>query len=209
MYHTVTFLKIEINSAAYVHIISAPVGNILVIDPDKMRVRQCNEPFPLQTVRFIQFPCRRLRRIGKSLRFRLQEFLHAVDQFFYFIQPDIFSRLMRMVIAGTKVDRGKIQMRRKNGNVAKAPERRLKAEAVDILLKLPVAALIEYGVVAAHAIQLHDIIDVRFNSGLYKSLCAVTAGFLVLAEEDMTMDTLNQAQDHIHACPVVAANSLR
>ena len=32
---------------------------------------------------------------------------------------------------------------------------------------------------------------------------------LILTEEDMTMDALDQTQDHIHARPVIAANSLR
>ena len=174
-----------------------------------MRVRQCNEPFPLQIVWFTQLSCRKPLRVRKLFCFRLQEFRYAADQVFYLVQPDIFSRLVRVVIAGAEVDRGKIQMRRQNGNVAEASERCLEAKAVDMSLELPVAALIEYRVVAARAIQLHDIIDVRFDSGLCKGTCPVSAGFLVLAEEDMTMDTLNQAQDHIHACPVVAANSLR
>ena len=96
-----------------------------------------------------------------------------------------------MVVAGAEVDRGKIQMRCQNGNVAEASERCLESKAVDMSLELPVAALIEYRVVAARAIQLHDIIDVRFDSGLYKSLCAVTTGFLVFAEQDVTMNALN------------------
>ena len=166
MYHAVTFIKIEINSAAYVHKISAAVGNILMIDPDNMRVRQCNEPFPLQIVWFTQLSCRKLLRVRKPFRFRLQELLHTADQLLHLVQPDIFSRLVRVVIAGAEVDRGKIQMRRQNGNVAEASERCLEAKAVDMSLELPVAALIEYRVVAARAIQLHDIIDVRFDSGL-------------------------------------------
>ena len=85
MHHTVVLVEIEIHAAAFIHKISAAVSNILMVDPDNMRIKQRNESFPLQTVRFIQFPCRRLRRIGKSLRFRLQELLHAVDQFFYFV----------------------------------------------------------------------------------------------------------------------------
>ena len=180
-----------------------------MIDPDNMRVRQCNEPFPLQIVWFTQLSCRKLLRVRKPFRFRLQELLHTTDQFLHLVQPDIFSRLMRMVVAGAEVDRGKIQMRRQNGNVAEASERCLEAKAVDMSLELPVAALIEYRVVAARAIQLHDIIDVWFDSGLCKGTCPVSAGFLILTEQDVTMDTLNQAQDHIHACPVIAANSLR
>ena len=153
-----------------------------MVDPNNMRIKQRNESFSLQAVRFVQFPCRRLRRIGKSLRFRLQELSYAADQFLHLIQPDIFSRLVCVVITGTEVDRSEIQLRCQNGNVAEAPERRLKPKSVDILLKLSVAALIEYGVVAAHAIQFHNIIDVRFDSGLYKSVCAVTASFLIFAE---------------------------
>ena len=143
MHHTVTFLKIEINSAAYVHKISAAVGNILMIDPDNMRVRQCNEPFPLQIVWFTQLSCRKPLRVRKLFCFRLQELLHTADQLLHLVQADKFSRLVCMVIAGAEVDRGKIQMRRKNGNVAEASERRLKAEVVDIPLKLPVSALID------------------------------------------------------------------
>ena len=209
MHHAVTFLKIEINSAAYVHKISAAVGNILMIDPDNMRVRQCNEPFPLQIVWFTQLSCRKLLRVRKPFRFRLQELLHTVDQLLHLVQPDIFSRLVRMVVAGAEVDRGKIQMRCQNGNVAEASERCLESKAVDMSLELPVAALIEYRVVAARAIQLHDIIDVRFDSGLCKGTCTVTAGFLILTEQDVTMTALDQTQDHIYARPVVAANSLR
>ena len=114
-----------------------------------------------------------------------------------------------MVVAGAEVDRGKIQMRCQNGDVAEASERCLEAKAVDMLLELPVAALIEYRVVAARAIQLHDIIDVRFDSGLCKGTCPVSAGFLILTEQDVTMTALDQTQDHIHASPVIAANSLR
>ena len=91
MYHAVTFIKIEINSAAYVHKISAAVGNILMIDPDNMRVRQCNEPFPLQIVWFTQLSCRKPLRVRKLFCFRLQEFRYAADQVFYLVQPDIFS----------------------------------------------------------------------------------------------------------------------
>ncbi len=136
MYHAVTFIKIEINSAAYIHKISATVGNILMIDPDNMRVRQCNEPFPLQIVWFTQLSCRKLLRVRKLFCFRLQEFRYAADQVFYLVQPDIFSRLVRMVVAGAEVDRGKIQMRRQNGNVAEASERCLEAKAVDMSLEL-------------------------------------------------------------------------
>lgn len=98
MYHTVPFLKIEINFAAYVHIISTAIGNILMIDPDNMRIKQCREPFPLQTVRFVQLSCRKPLRIRKLFCFRLQEFRYAADQVFYLVQPDIFSRLVCVVI---------------------------------------------------------------------------------------------------------------
>ena len=114
-----------------------------------------------------------------------------------------------MVVAGAEVDRGKIQVRCQNGNVAEASERCLESKAVDMSLELPVAALIEYRVVAARAIQLHDIIDVRFDSGLCKGTCPVSAGFLILTEQYVTMTALDQTQDHIHARPVIAANSLR
>ena len=117
-----------------------------------MRIKQCREPFPLQIARFTQLPCRKLLRIRKPFRFRLQKLRYATDQSLYLVQPDIFSRLMRVLIPCAEVDRGKIQMRCQNGNVAEAPERRLKAKPVDILLKLPIAALIKYRVIVSNAI---------------------------------------------------------
>ena len=94
-----------------------------------------------------------------------------------------------------------------NGYAVRKQRGFLYAEGtVPVLL---VAALIEYRVVAARAIQLHDIIDVRFDSGLCKGTCPVSAGFLILTEQNVTMTALDQTQDHIHARPVIAANSLR
>ena len=82
-------------------------------------------------------------------------------------------------------------MRCQNGNIAEAPERCLKAKPVDILLKLPIAALIKYRVIVSNAIQLHDIIDIRNDPGLCKGACTVTAGFLILTEQNVTMNALN------------------
>lgn len=61
---------------------------------------------------------------------------YTADQFLYFIQSHKFIYPVRVIIAGTEVHGSKIKFRGQNGNVAEAPECRLKAKPVDILLKL-------------------------------------------------------------------------
>ena len=94
----------------------------------------------------------------------MQQTFHTVDQLLHFIQTHKFIYPVRVIIAGAEVYGSKIKFRSQNGNVAEAPKRRLKAEAADMLLKLLIFAIIIHRVIAAHAVKLHDIIDLRDNS---------------------------------------------
>ncbi len=81
----------------------------------------------------------------KSGPFLLAADFYTVDQLLHFIQTHKFIYPVRVIIAGAEVYGSKIKFRSQNGNVAEAPERRLKAEAADMLLKLFIFAIVLIG----------------------------------------------------------------
>ena len=96
-----------------------------------------------------------------------------------------------------------------HGDVAERTVAFVKAEPADVLDKFPVITAIEYGVISAVPVQFNQVVDFRADAGACKFSGALAAGFLVLAEQDMAPGLLQNAQDHVNAGPVIAADTLR
>ena len=114
-----------------------------------------------------------------------------------------------VVVASTDIDCGNIKVWGHNGDVAETSPGFPKTETTDEPDKFPVVAAVEYCVVPAMPVQLHQVIDLRADAGAFKFPGTLASNFLVLTEQDVALGLLQNPQDHVDPGPVVPADALR
>ena len=93
-------------------------------------------------------------------------------------------------------------------NVGKGAVVFRKAEAKNKVGEIGVVATVKYRIVTSAPIHLNDVIDLWIYFGSRKLVGTLTAAFLVLAEQHVTLEVAYKLKDHIDSATVIAADSL-
>ena len=90
-----------------------------------------------------------------------------------------------IVVTGTNIYRCCFEIWRNNGNVAEGAHCLTETEGADKLRKLRVVAVVKHSVVVPTAVHLYNVIHIDLDPAPFKRFGALSAGFLILAEQHM------------------------
>ena len=95
--------------------------------------------------------------------------------------------LMLAVVTAADIDCRRFQIRCNVRYITARAIGRLESERGNEVFKLGVIAALKYGIIAAPAVKLYDVVYLRLQRASCEFLCTYAADFFVLTEQHMTV----------------------